>query len=105
MIKYARVGGDTDAVITDFKNLDNLQVPSYGLEDNTPADQLIAFVKKVQKSGGMGVFMFHGIGGDWIITSPQAHKELLEYLAHNKDIWVATFSEAMNYAGQVNKLK
>jgi len=104
MIKYARVGGDTDAVITDFKNLDNLQVPSYGLEDNTPADQLIAFVKKVQKSGGMGVFMFHGIGGDYITTSSQAHKELLEYLAKNRnEIWVTTFQQAMDYITLENK--
>ncbi len=105
-VSYARIGGDTDdAVITDFKKLDPLLVPSYGLEEGTSGDQLIAFVKKVEQSCGMGVFMFHGIGGDWIITSPQAHKQLLEYLAHDKNIWVATFGEAMDYIGKANKLK
>lgn len=99
LVKYARVGGDVDAVITDFKHLDPLQVPAYGLEDNTTGAQLIAFVKLVQKSGGMGVFMFHGIGGDYITTPAEAHQELLDYLKkHKKDIWVATFQQAMDYA-------
>ena len=99
LVKYARIGGDVDAVITDFKHLDLLQIQSYGLEDNTPADKLIAFVKLVQKSGGMGIFMFHGIGGDYITTSVEAHKELLDYLKKNrKTIWVTTFQQAMDYA-------
>ncbi len=106
LIKYARIGGDGNAVITDFKNLDPLLVPSYGLEGKNTADELIAFVKKVERSGGMGVFMFHGIGGDYITTPTQAHKKLLEYLDKNrKDIWVATFQQAMDYVTQVNKTK
>ncbi|MDB4919798.1 polysaccharide deacetylase family protein [Mucilaginibacter sp.] len=106
LIKYARVGGDTEAVINDFKKLDPLQVPSYGLDDSTSGDKLIAFVKKVEQSGGMGVFMFHGIGADYITTSTEAHKELLNYLAINrKEIWVATFQQAMDYITQVNKGK
>lgn len=102
MIKYARLGGDIDsAVITDFKHLDPMRVPSYGLEDNTPGDKLIAFVKMVEQKGGMGIFMFHGIGGDYITTSVKAHKELLDYLAkYRKDIWVTTFQQAMDYAEQ-----
>jgi peptidoglycan/xylan/chitin deacetylase (PgdA/CDA1 family) len=99
LVKYARVGGDVDAVITDFKHLDPLQIPSYGLDDNTPADKLIAFVKRVQQSGGMGIFMFHGIGGDYITTSAEAHQQLLDYLKKNrKTIWVAPFQQAMDYA-------
>ncbi|HVS90672.1 MAG TPA: polysaccharide deacetylase family protein [Mucilaginibacter sp.] len=101
LVKYARIGGDKDAVITDFKNLDPLKVPSYGLEENTSADQLIAFVKKVQQSGGMGIFMFHGIGGDYITTQAAAHRALLNYLkANRKDIWVTTFQQAMDYVKQ-----
>jgi peptidoglycan/xylan/chitin deacetylase (PgdA/CDA1 family) len=101
-VKYARIGGDADdAVITDFEKLDPLQVPSYGLDDNTTGTQLITFVKKVQQSGGMGVIMFHGIGGDYITTSAEAHKELLTYLSDNKkDIWVAPFQQAMDHVMQ-----
>lgn len=106
IIKYARIGGDAqDAVITDFKHLDPLQVPSFGLEDHTSADKLIAFVKNVEQSGGMGIIMFHGVGGDYITTSAQAHRELISYLKENKkDIWITTFQQAMDYA-MANKPK
>jgi peptidoglycan/xylan/chitin deacetylase (PgdA/CDA1 family) len=106
LVKYARIGGDTDAIVTDVRHLDLLQVPSYGLEDNTPAANLIAYVKRVQQTGGLGVIMFHGIGGDYITTSAAAHQQLLDYLkAHKKEIWVTTFQEAMDYATGLNKKK
>lgn len=104
-VKYARIGGDINAIITDFKHLDPLKVPSYGLEDHTSAEKLIDFVKKVKATGGMGILMFHGIGGDYITTSAQAHRKLLAYLKKNqKDIWVTTFQQAMDYA-MANKPK
>lgn len=104
LVKYARIGGHENAVITDFKNLDPLLVPAWGVPGNNTGAELIAFVKKVQQSGGMGVFMFHGVGGDYITTPVAAHRELLEYLKKNKDeIWVATFQEAMDYVSQANK--
>jgi peptidoglycan/xylan/chitin deacetylase (PgdA/CDA1 family) len=104
LIKYARIGGNENAVITDFKNLDPLLVPAWGVPGNNTGAELIAFVKKVQQNGGMGVFMFHGVGGDYITTPAAAHKELLEYLQKNKDvIWVATFQEAMDYVSQTTK--
>lgn len=105
IVKYARIGGDANAVITDFKHLDPLLVPSYGLDDHTSGDKLIAFVKRVQATGGMGVFMFHGVGGDYITTSAKAHHELLAYLKKNqRDIWITTFQRAMDYV-MANKLK
>ncbi|WP_183558703.1 polysaccharide deacetylase family protein [Mucilaginibacter sp. SP1R1] len=104
MVKYARIGGDTNAVITDFKHLDPFRVPSYGLEDGTTGNQLIAFVKSTLKHGGMGVIMFHGIGGDYITTSAKAHQELLNYIRDNqKDLWVTTFQKAMDYVTAASK--
>jgi peptidoglycan/xylan/chitin deacetylase (PgdA/CDA1 family) len=101
-VKYARLGGDEQtAVITDFDHLDSLRVPSLGLEEGSSADMLIRFVKTVQQRGGLGIIMFHGIGGDYITTSATVHQQLLDYLAGNKDsIWVATFQEAMDYVMQ-----
>lgn len=104
IIKYARIGGGENAVITDFKTLDPLLVPAWGVPEGQTGAELIAFVKKVQQAGGMGVFMFHGVGGDYITTPAPAHKELLAYLAKNKDeIWVATFQQAMDYVSKANK--
>jgi peptidoglycan-N-acetylglucosamine deacetylase len=99
-VKYARIGGDTGAVITDFAHLDLLRIPSLGLEGNTPASVLIGFVRRVEQTGGMGIIMFHGIGGDYITTSTAAHQELLNYLKKDKDIWVAGFQQAMDYVVQ-----
>jgi hypothetical protein len=81
-----------------------LRVPSYGLNGNNTGAELIAFVQKVEASGGMGVIMFHGIGGDYITTSAAAHRELLAYLKKNKkEIWITTFMKAMDYITEANK--
>jgi peptidoglycan/xylan/chitin deacetylase (PgdA/CDA1 family) len=99
LVTYARAGGDTGAIITDFRHLDHLRVPSYGLDGGESGAQLIAFVKKVQQSGGMGIIMIHGVGGDYITISAEAHQELVNYLRKNKKtIWVPTFQQGLNYA-------
>jgi peptidoglycan/xylan/chitin deacetylase (PgdA/CDA1 family) len=98
-VLYARIGGDVTSVITDFVHLDSLRVPALGLEDHTDAAVIIGFIKKVQESGGMGVIMFHGIGGDYITTATDVHQKVLDYLKKNrKEIWVTTFEEAMGWA-------
>lgn len=98
LITYARVGGDKNAVVRDFQNLDPMKVPSYALLNNQNADALIDFVKKVQQEGGLGVLMFHGVGGDYLTVSAEDHEKLLQYLAAHKDeIWVGTFQEVMDH--------
>ena len=99
LIKYARAGSDRNhTVVTDFKNLDFFKVPSWGLAAKTEGTALIELVKDAQKAGGMAVFMFHGVGGDYIDVSAEAHEELLRYLSENKkDIWVGTFQEVLDY--------
>jgi peptidoglycan/xylan/chitin deacetylase (PgdA/CDA1 family) len=106
LVKYARAGGDSTAYITDFKRLDPFRVPSYGLEGGETGTRLIAFVKKVQQSGGLGIIMIHGVGGDYITISAAAHQELIRYLkTHQKEIWITTFQQAMNYVNAYIPLK
>jgi hypothetical protein len=46
----------------------------------------------------MANFTFHGIGGDYLAVSDQAHAELLAYLAEHQDIyWVDTFLNIMKF--------
>lgn len=98
LAKYARTGGDKNAIVTDYNKLDLLQVPSWPAFGEIIGTDLISFVKSVQKNGGLGVFMFHGVGGDYLTTPAQAHKELLDYLkAQRKQVWVMTFEQAMDY--------
>lgn len=97
LVKYARAGGDSSAVITDFVRLDTLRVPAYGLEGGESGKQLIAFVQHVEAQGGLGVIMFHGIGGDYITVSARAHSELIRFLEHHRrDLWIPTFQRAMD---------
>lgn len=61
-------------------------------------EQLIARVKEAARKGTMVNFTFHGIGGDYLAVSKEAHEELLEYLAAHGDIyWVDTFINVMEY--------
>jgi len=52
----------------------------------------------VQAKGGLGVFMFHGVGGDYLTNSAEAHQGLLNYLKAHPEIWVAPFQTVMDRA-------
>lgn len=71
---------------------------SVELPNNITGATLIAMVKAAAKKGTMVNFTFHGIGGDHLSVSTQAHEELLRYLAEHPDIyWVDTFMNIMQY--------
>jgi peptidoglycan/xylan/chitin deacetylase (PgdA/CDA1 family) len=60
--------------------------------------EMIAWVKEVEKSEGVGVIVFHGVGGDYLSVSAEAHQQLLDYLAaHRTEIWTTPYTEAMEY--------
>jgi peptidoglycan/xylan/chitin deacetylase (PgdA/CDA1 family) len=66
--------------------------------DGLTGEQLIALVKEAGAKGTMINFTFHGIGGDYITTSNQAHEALLAYLAAHRDVyWTDTFLDIMKY--------
>jgi peptidoglycan-N-acetylglucosamine deacetylase len=97
-IRFVRTGGDQwNAVITDFIKLDVFRTPSYGPVDEPDAAKLIDFAERVRAAGGLGVFQFHGVGGDYLKVSAQSHQALVGYLRSHPDIWVGTFQEVMDY--------
>ena len=54
--------------------------------------ELIALVEEAGRRGTMVGFTFHGIGGDHLQVSIEAHEALLAYLAQHRDVyWVDTF--------------
>lgn len=74
----------------------------YAVTVEVPVDatgkQLIATVEAAARKGTMANFTFHGVGGDYLTVSNQAHEELLAYLAQHRDVyWVDTFVEIMKY--------
>ncbi len=98
LIQYARGGGKTPIVTTDFDNLNRMHVYSWAVPEGTTATALIAFAQKAKQDGGLAVFQFHGVDGEWIKVSGEAHEKLLEFLSDNaSEYWVAPFSEIMDH--------
>ncbi len=91
----ARIGDD--AIVENVHQLDPFLVPSWAVESVSGAE-MIAFVEKAVNAGGLAVFMFHGIGGDHIPVSREAHREVLAWLASHRDlVWTDTFRKVMTH--------
>jgi peptidoglycan/xylan/chitin deacetylase (PgdA/CDA1 family) len=98
VFKYLRTGGDPfNSLVTDFEKLDPFKVPSWGPTDSPGAAQLIAYVDRVREAHGLGVLQFHGVGGQYLSVSADAHAKLLAHLVTHPDVWVAPFSEVMDH--------
>ena len=68
-----------------------------------PADvsgeQLIEYIRNVPENVSLINILFHGIGGDFLSVSTQAHSQLLDFLAKNqKTYYVDTYINIMRYA-------
>jgi peptidoglycan/xylan/chitin deacetylase (PgdA/CDA1 family) len=97
----ARAG--EDRIDADVSALDPMLVPSWAATNVTGA-QLIAFAQKAVDAGGLAVFQFHGIGGQWISVSREAHRELLAWLAANRrTVWTDTFKRVMTHVTSEQK--
>jgi peptidoglycan/xylan/chitin deacetylase (PgdA/CDA1 family) len=60
--------------------------------------QLIDIVREAGAKGTMVNFTFHGIGGDYLSVSNEAHEELVKFLAANKKLyWTDTFLHIMQH--------
>lgn len=88
------VGG---AVVPDMLALDPAAVP-VAAPSQVSGRELIALVEEAGRKGTMVGFTFHGIGGDYLDVSREAHEELLAWLAaHRDEYWTATFLEQMRW--------
>jgi peptidoglycan/xylan/chitin deacetylase (PgdA/CDA1 family) len=84
-------------VTPNMNTLDPYAVGVY-FPTNVSGEELIAVAKAAAAQGTMANFTFHGIGGDHMSVSKEAHDELLQYLAANKNIyWTDTFITIMKY--------
>ncbi len=84
-------------VVPDMRTLDPYAVRVAAPHDVT-GEELIDQVKAAAEKGTMINFTFHGVGGDHLSVSEEAHEQLLQYLADNKDIyWTDTFLNIMKH--------
>jgi len=61
-------------------------------------EEMIAFVKDNSEDGNLLGIAFHGVGGDYLSVSAEAHDELLQFLADNPDTyWVDSYVNIMTH--------
>jgi len=86
-----------DAVVSDMATLDPFNVGAVAYAGAT-GPQLIAVVEQAAARGTMALLTFHGVGGDYLSVSREAHDELLQYLAEHRQVyWTDTFIAIMKH--------
>jgi len=100
LVDYVRAAGASgEEVRVGLPGGDAMHVPARGFPDDVTGEELIAYAEQARRGGGMAVFLFHGIGGDYLQTSNPAHRELIAWLAEHRDeLWVTTLAEAVERA-------
>jgi len=84
--------------------MDPMHTPSRGFPDGVTGAQLIDFAKDAEAGGGMAVYLFHGVAGDYLQVSDAAHRELIDWLAaHRGEVWVTTLQGALDWANKPKK--
>jgi len=98
--EFVAIKSGEGGVLPDMLTVDPYSVPVLAPSD-VSGEYLIAQVKAAQAHGTMINFTFHGIGGDYLSISNQAHEQLLDYLAANRaQVWTAPFIELMKHVKQ-----
>lgn len=92
-------GNYIDAVKKQFVGIKSLEDSNFASligANKTTAQNIIKFIEKQPKNIKLVNILFHGIGGDHIVTSTDEHNKLLDYLLENKDkYWVDTYRNIM----------
>ena len=95
--EFVAIKSGAGGVTPDMTTLDPYSV-GVAVPSDVTGKQLIDVVKEAAARGTMANFTFHGIGGDHLAVSREAHEELLQYLAANRNIyWTDTFVSIMTY--------
>lgn len=95
--QFVAIKGASGAVVPSMRALDLHAVP-VAAPSNVTGHELIAAVKQAGERGTMVNFTFHGIGGDHLSVSKEAHEELLRFLAANRKLyWTDTFLNIMRH--------
>tara|TARA_R110000751_G_scaffold116604_2_gene216573 strand:- start:364032 stop:364766 length:735 start_codon:yes stop_codon:yes gene_type:complete len=92
-------GNYVEAVKEQFVGVKSLEDPNFaafiGPSDISSA-QIINFIEKQPANIRMINVLFHGVGGDHLVTATAEHAKFLDYLVANKDkYWVDTYRNIM----------
>ena len=93
----ARGSSEEQKAMIKLSDMDLYDVPSWAPNENSSED-LIAYIDKIIESKTLGTLTFHGVSGEHMRVTKEAHEEMLQYLDANRDkIWVTTFEAATDY--------
>jgi peptidoglycan/xylan/chitin deacetylase (PgdA/CDA1 family) len=71
---------------------------SYAVPSEVSGEELIRIVEAAAARGGMANIIFHGIGGDHLSVSTEAHEQLIRHLAEHRDVyWTDTYLNIMKF--------
>jgi peptidoglycan/xylan/chitin deacetylase (PgdA/CDA1 family) len=79
------------------EDINPLTVPVLGWTAEVDFPGLLAQLEPVRKGHNWGVYVFHGVGGQWLSVKKQTFDELTGYLARHTEIWTATFGDVVRY--------
>jgi peptidoglycan/xylan/chitin deacetylase (PgdA/CDA1 family) len=96
LVRYTRSAGSSDK-----RELDPMDLPCIWFDEKASGTDMIAAVHQAERTGGLLIIGFHGVGGDYLKVNAEAHAQLLAYLkANSKTIWVAPLMTVMEYAAR-----
>jgi peptidoglycan/xylan/chitin deacetylase (PgdA/CDA1 family) len=89
-------------ILADPLNVDLYNIPCFGVE--CEGSGLIELVNQAEEKGRWVVFLFHGISGDYISVTEQAHAELISYLKRNESsLYTDTMGNVASYVVRTRK--
>lgn len=95
--QFVAIKSGFGAIVPSMRTLDLHRVP-VATPTNVTGQELIAQVKQAGERGTMVNFTFHGIGGDHLPVSKEAHEELVRFLSANRKLyWTETFLNIMKH--------
>jgi peptidoglycan-N-acetylglucosamine deacetylase len=87
------------------EDINPLTVPVLGWTFGKDSASLLATLDPVRRGQNWGVFVFHGVGGQWLSVTKQTFDELAGFLAQHREIWTATFGDAVRYIQEAKALR
>ena len=97
--QLAKDGNYVEAVKDQFVGVKGAEDPNFATliaPSEISAAQIIAFIEKQPENIKLVNVLFHGIGGDHLVTTTAEHAKFLDYLVANKDkYWVDTYRNIM----------
>jgi para-nitrobenzyl esterase len=104
LVTYSRTADETDDDLQrDPSSFDLMRLPGRGFVSPAGTAQLVEFAEKAAKSGGLAVYVFHGVGGDHLSVTALDHSRFAEWLAaHRETYWVAPMRDVVKWIAGKN---